>query len=335
MSTILSKNLSKSASAWFASVGLLISGSVNADPIFQGPGEVPFNSGSWARAAVESPDGTLRFDNNLGSTDFGGALAGPRGEVEFQTNLSDGSVGVGASITGGTSTFASMEASIFDTFVFDFGEASSGIVSFLLTISGVLSNSNNENALVVGSGAVTAGDVTGLDRSFHMNGSVTNPAGSFITLNSNEILTPGNFILSNPDLIVADSDGFALIDPGKEEAVESGDFGIGAASDFMVDSSGDFISFAVELMGTFEAVAGNEYGFRISSFASVSGLGPASADLMSTSTFRFTDLSGGSFVSASGMFPGIAPATVPEPNPLLLLLAGLAALLGVIRTRAT
>ena len=296
-------------------------------------GPAPFNSGSWATNSMPGmpEDNPL---NSLSSNDQSGERVAAYGSAAYRTNLAEGAVGVAASTAVDAAGFpvALAQAAIFDTLIFDFGGAEFANVSFSLAIEGTLLNLSDTRATAIGGGSISIVDVTGLENSFFVSGRVGQSGN--LTQNGAEVFEfPsefGDFIFVNPERIVNLSSGHAVITPDLEASVNSGSYSIGVADDFTVSTDGQPISFTRELSGNFLATAGNSYALLINSIASVSNQNPAgitSADLLGTSTFAFTDLSGGSFLSASGVFPGgsgaiplddtIAPVPTPATLPLI------------------
>lgn len=325
------------------------SASVHAASVPVEVGPSPYNSGSWVWAGTTYVQAlfleffTEEF-NVVSSSDQSGLLQGGFSSSAYTTDLAAGTVGVAASRAGDADgvqrSSAQVSAGIFDTLVFDFGGAESGTVAFSLTMDGTFSNLAS-SSYGGGIGHIAIADVTGLESSFFFGGRIDDPRFASPTPNSADIQEFGSLLFAAPEYLVFDRSGMALISPDREVDVQSGALSFLDPSSpffnsFSISDSGESISFMRELTGEFLATAGNSYAFMILNEAFVSGQGGSSlSDMLGTTTFGFTDLSGGSFTSHSGVFPGLSTVSVPSPATLPLLLTGLGLLLLMARRRRT
>ncbi|MEM6440975.1 MAG: hypothetical protein AAF763_14915 [Pseudomonadota bacterium] len=266
-----------------------------------------------------------------------------RSTNEFGQSLS-ARADLAAGETGAAVTFdpltdfdnVSADGQIFDVVEFSFPGATSGAVTFTMSVDGTLSNSNDpegSDTVVIGSGLARVFDVTGLDDAFLVIGSEgasSNVVSPNIEGFFDEDIPPfGEFVFTN--LAAEASAGLALVPENLVSDIEAGLFAIGGADDFLVDVSGEPVEFDKTVEAGFIAEEGRAYAVQILTNVAAFGDSPGSADLMGTTSFEFTDLSGGTAFSASGLLPGTiaAPpepdgsAEIPLPAPVALLLTGL------------
>ena len=250
--------------------------------------------------------------------------------VSSQADLTTGEVKAFASSTYTNSgPFIGSVATVnaFDVLTFNLGGASDATISYDFSIDGTLSNSDPTDALVDGAGGFFLYDITGQTNAFSISD------GSPGTLDPND-----DPILDFSGTVFPD-DSSPLV------AFELSQFFVGTADHSLIpfldpasvtlDSSGNAIPFNSSETGSFTVFPDRVYGIQLFAQASVEGNGPSTADVSNTGTFRFTDLGGATFASASGGFltnvntnPGPGPAPVPEPSTFLLLGSGLAGLVG-------
>lgn len=318
-------------------------------PLTTGPLEL--DPGNQTRTFVTIvTSGSTSARTNLVSTEAQDRAVDALGQsAAVRANLATGSTGASASLAppaeGAGYAAANADAKIFDLVQFVFPGASSGLVTFSLTVDETISNADaagGSQTVAIGWGTASVFDVTGLPSPFLVLGS-DGGEGNLVRADAqgffDDTIPPfGEFVFTNrPAHATA---GLALIPGGLEADVADGSYAIGGADEYQVNTTGDPVAFSKTVEASFVAEAGRFYAFEVSTNVSVSGDSAAAADLLGATTFGFTDLSGGVAFSASGLLPGTSPATtgadatVPLPAPVALLAAAVLGLGAAARRRA-
>lgn len=139
------------------------------------------------------------------------------------------------------------------------------------------------------------------------------------------------FNVSDVGQIYADApSGFiSVVDVLTDETWSNAIFSASAFRDDANTTPGTTVDIDETISASLEVVPSDFYLFFLyqTSFTNASGSDTTFADFYSTATFRFTDLGGTTFESASGLLPGssgrIELASVPAPTSAWLLLPGL------------
>lgn len=287
-----------------------------------------------ANAALDSENNQVLDTGDVNVTY--GFTTSPNNTVSAFTESSTGSVGTFAQIADdftGDDGFSRIRASLLDTITFDFGDATSGEVSLSLDVDGVISNAFGARG--AGTHSVSLLDVTGFSDPF-VAFPTNNDNGAPLSLIGAQSADRADRLNAfAPDLAPNFVAG-GVFSHRVERFQSDCDFniGIGAANSCdVVDVSflsdvplpAEDFAYAGNISDTFVASSLSTYALIVTSDSEIFGFGPASSDLLNTSVFSFTDLSGGSFTSGSGtLLQATTPvAPVPIPASLPLLAAGL------------
>lgn len=300
------------------------------------PGPLAINSGTQVRGSITILDPTRQERFNTVSTDAQTVEQTLLdGQFKGRADLATGEVGAFLGVTPSTSyAGGSTDAKLFDLLSFDFGSAESGNISYSISYDGVISNKDDGTGaqnLVAGSTSIRIFDVTGLDTAFKIFGQ-EGSLGNSVGQNSIGEYDPelDEFVFEN--LVSSASGGLAVVSPGLESDVASGNYAIGGADRFIVDGSGTAKPFSGVLTDTFFAEAGRTYALSLTSTVFSQGDQPSLGDLFSTSVLSLSADPGATIFSASGVLPGTSPApqvgAVPLPATGGLLVGALALLSG-------
>ena len=286
-----------------------------------GFGLAPFDYGAAIDFDVDnSPfDGPgARQGSLISDVDLSGSEVSGDANVSYDISAASGSLKTFAQVTGSNRSAAFVSASLYDVLTFDFGSASSGLVTLSFSTDGSISGVPG----VFGSSAtqMLLADVTGLPTPFFLDGFVSGPGQIAINSATRDVIDLGGgqiLEFTSPSLLV-DQRGYSEIDNS-----------VGCPPVFdvcsSVPSNGTPLIVDYILEGTFLAETGREYALLLSTTSSVIGEGSAISDFFSTSVFAITDTSGGIAFSASGILPGTTavPAPIPLPASLPVLLSAL------------
>lgn len=311
-------------------------GAVTFQPLTPGP--LGFDSGTWLRggmfsSGVQERLNTVSDGNQTASAVLSGA------QFDLRADQSTGEVGAAAATpTSGTFSGGSANAMIFDLVTFNFGGTSSPqSVSYSVAYDGAISNTDDglgSDNIGIGWAQVRVFDVTGLGDAFLISGSAGSLGnGVFANAQGYFDSTLGEFVFTNK--VSDQSGGLAVVGAGLATDVANGTYAIGGADSYVVDGTGTPQAFSGTLTDTFNVTPGNLYAVEVSIGLATSGDQPVTSDMLNTAAFTFTNLSGGTAYSDSGVLPGTqaAPsAVVPVPLPFALLFTGIAGLVGISRT---